>query len=116
MPDAGENHSRTRLIGGFDSLFVPFGAAGLYYRRHAGLGSHLDPVGHREESVGSHDGSPGSLAGPFNRQGSGVYARGLSHPHSHRGAVFGQHDGIGFGMFDNFPGEKQVGNFFKSAA
>ena len=55
VPHAGKDHRHTRLVGRCDDFFIAHGASRLNHGSDAALGSIIDPVPEREESVRCHD-------------------------------------------------------------
>src|SRR5690554_176245 len=107
-------HGNVVLIAKRDGLVVANGTSGLYNGGDACFLGQLHRIGKGEEGVGGHNGSlqvkfegPGFADGVF----KGIYPGCLSHPAGDELFVFGQYDGVGFGMLHYFVGKQQIFDF-----
>ena len=108
MPHAGEGHGHIGSIGGIDNQLILDGTAGLNNSSNSCFGCGFNTITEGKEGIGGHygagdfkvligcldTGNPGAVDAAHL---AGSYANGL--------LVFDIDDGIGFYIFDNFPGE-----------
>src|SRR5258706_7449138 len=57
VPDAGEHHRQSPLVGGGNDFLIADAASGLDYGDCAVVGDHVEAVTKREERVRGHHGS-----------------------------------------------------------
>ena len=108
VANAGKYHSNVRLIGRLDNLIVTHRSTGLDNRRDSSSGSRIDAVSEWEERIRGHYRTLyfqlliGSL---YSSDSGAVDAAHLAGTDANGLIVLAIHDGIGFYILGNPPGE-----------
>ncbi len=112
VPNAGEDHCDSELVGGSDDVFILYGPAGLNHGSCARGRHGFKAVGEGKESIGGGDGALERQHSLLRAEARGIDAAHLTGAHSHGLAIACIDDGVRLDVLADTPGEDQAAQFF----
>ena len=112
VPNAGEDHRDSELVGGGDDVVILYGPTGLNHGSCARGGHRFKAVGEGKEGIGGGDGALERQHSLLRAEARGIDTAHLASAHSHGLAIARIDDGIRFDVLADAPGEDQAAQFF----